>query len=428
MRFSSDSLGDNYVQQTGYDANASPKLMLFDVAVAGHHAAYIRHLVRYWRERELPGCLNVVVSPKFVQQHSDIVDIALGCDRKNINFVTISPEEETLLRSDTSRFDRIWRGFQEWQLICKYARSLEATHCLIMYLDLLKFPLAFGAKPPCFVSGIYFQPKFHYSDFANYLPSLKERVQQWRDKSLLLRVLHNPHLKILFCLDPFVGDYINKFNGSVTAVHLPDPLEILPTAECDVVKIRESLGIYPGRQVLLLFGSLTRRKGIQQLLKAISMLPPNLGQKLCLLLLGVPHPLEEKSLIESWIGEARRSLPMIQIIAKYEFIPEPDVCKYFQMADVVLVPYQQQVGTSGILLLAAAAQKPVLSTNYGLIGDLVQRYHLGLTVDSAVPGEIAKGLSQLIESPEQIGDISKMKSFVEKNTPEEFASIIFQHM
>ncbi len=427
MSFSGNSLRNNYVLGTDC-ANPPRKLMLFDVAVAGHHAGYIRYLVRHWCDRELPGHLNVVVSPTFMVQHSDVVNIATRCDRKNIYFIPISPEEENSLCSDNFRRDRIRRWFQEWQLICKYASSLEATHCLIMYFDFLKFPLAFGAIPPCSVSGIYFQPKFHYSELSNYVPSIKELLQQWRDKFILLRLVSNPHLKILFCLDPLAVNPINKINSQVKAVYLPDPVQIPNNAEFDLATFKENLGIHPDRQVFLLFGSLKRRKGIHQLLEAILMLQPTLCQKLCLVLLGVPHPIEEKSIIESRIAEVCQSLP-IQIIGKYDFISEGDVYKYFLMADVVLATYQRQVGASGILLLAAAARKPVLSSNYGLIGEQVQRYGLGLTVDTTVPAQIADGLTQLLlKSPSSFCDFTKMKSFVEDNSPEEFASIIFQYI
>jgi glycosyltransferase involved in cell wall biosynthesis len=99
------------------------------------------------------------------------------------------------------------------------------------------------------------------------------------------------------------------------------------------------------------------------------------------------------------------------------------------MADVILAPYQRHVGMSGILLLAAAAQKPVLSSNYGLMGEIVRRYELGLTVDSTEPKEIAKGLTRfLVEDSDKLCDRAKMKSFAEQNSAEEFARVIFEHL
>lgn len=406
--------------------NSERKLMLFDLSIRGHHPGYIQHLVRYWCDKELPGRLDIVVSPKFMQEHSDVVSLSPSCNQRNVNFIAIAPEEEAVLRARKNSINRTFRDFQEWHLFCKYANSLEATQCLIMYFDTCQLPLAFDAmRPNCPFSGIYFRPTFHYNEFANYVPAWKERTQQWREKLVLSRVLNHPQLQTLFCLDPFAVKHIDKPQNRVRSVHLPDPVQTYSNIKFPIEKLREKLGIHSDRQVFLLFGALTERKGVHQLLEAILTLSPTLCQKLCLLLVGESRI---EASLKSKIAELCQSRS-IQIIGRYEFIPEQDVQAYFQLADVVLAPYQRHVGMSGILLLAAAAQKPVLSSNYGLMGEIVQRYNLGLTVDSTVPSEIAKGLTRfLLESPEEWCDRTKMKSFAEQNSAERFASVIFQYL
>ena len=403
--------------------NSQRKLMLFDLSIRGHHPGYIQHLVRYWCDKELPGRLHIVVSPKFMQEHSNVVSLSPSCNQRNVTFMAIAPEEEAALSSRKNSINRTFRAFQEWQLFCKYADLLKATQCLIMYFDTCQLPLAFGARPTCPFSGIYFKPTFHYDEFATYVPSWKERPQRWREKLLLSRVLGHPQLKTLFCLDPFVVKHIDKPQNRVRAVHLPDPVETHSNLQFQMEKLREKLGIHSERQVFVLFGALTDRKGIYQLLEAVLTLSPTLCQKLCLLLVGESRI---EASLKSRIAEICQSRP-IQIIGRYEFIPEQDVQAYFQLADVVLAPYQRHVGMSGILMLAAAAQKPVLSSNYGLMGEIVQRYRLGLTVDSTVPDEIAKVLTRfLLESPAGLCDRTKMKHFASQNSAEEFASVIFQ--
>jgi glycosyltransferase involved in cell wall biosynthesis len=128
------------------------------------------------------------------------------------------------------------------------------------------------------------------------------------------------------------------------------------------------------------------------------------------------------------IAELRQTHP-IQLIECYDFIPENEVSKYFQMADVVLAPYQRHVGMSGILLLAAAAAKPVISSDYGLMGELVLRYQLGLAVDSTKPTEIAQAIAHcLSEKTSTIGNPAQMKKFAEQNSIERYASTIFQYL
>lgn len=404
------------------------KLMLFDLSVGGHHAVYIQHLLRYWCERGLPGHLDIVVLPKFMQQHSEVVEIAATCPQKTINFVSIAPEEAAALKPRNYSLNRALRAFQEWQLLDKYAAALKTSHCLIMYFDTCDYPLILGAKLSCPFSGIYFKPIFHYSDFANYVPSWKTRLQEWRQKLSLLRILHTSQLQTLFCLDPFVSVYLDKFHSHVKAVNLPDPVQIYSSSKFQLEELRKGLTIEPKRKVFLLFGSLTDpRKGCQQIIKAISKLPSALSEKLCVVFVGEADPVERAPL-EAQIADVCQSRP-VQILCRYEFVPEEDVSVYFHLADVVLATYQRHIGMSGILMLAAAAQKPVLSSNYGLMGEIVRQYKLGLTVDSTLPEEIVKGLALfLTESPNSFCDRTTMREFAEHNSPDKFAEIIFHNL
>lgn len=407
------------------------KIMLFELDVRGHHPGYIQHLVTYWCQQELPGHLDVLVSPKFMEQHSNIVDIASNCQQKNINFVAISKEEEAVLVDGALLGDsfkgRIQRAFQEWNLLSKYAVSLGTTHCLIMYLDTVLLRLGLGAKLPCPFSSIYFRPIFHYSNFPNYVMAGRERVWYWRDKICLYRLLKNPQLQTILCLDPLAVENINKFKSKAKTVYLPDPVQIYNDTEPQLEKLRKSLGIQANRQVFLLFGVLSERKGIYQLLDAILLLPPNLCEKLCLLLIG-PLELGEKEQIQARIAEISQSLP-IQIICSHNFIPDREIQPYFQIADVILAPYQRHIGMSAILVRAAAAKTPVLASDFGLMGEITRRYKLGLAVDSTVPSEIAHGFQQFLEkSPASLCDQEKMKQFADQNKAEQFAQIIFQHL
>lgn len=406
------------------------QLVIFELGYGGHYASYIRHLAEYWCDRELIGHLHIVVSPSFVKHHPDVTAIAFRCKEKNLSFVTITQEEEAKLISRKTSIHRAIRSFQEWKLLRQYATLLKASHCLLLYLDSFQAAIASGAKLPCSFSGIYFRPTFHYDSFAGYVPSWKNRLQQWREKSVILpRVMHHPKLQNLFCLDPFAVDRIDKLTSQAKAIHLPDPVPIGKLPNPQVLKtFRDSLEIEGDRQAFLLFGALyDRRKGINEVLEAIERLPPHLCEKLCLLLVGQIF-LNDNSPLKRGIEELLQSHP-VQIIVRDEFIPEEEIQLYFQSADVILAPYQRHVGMSGIAVLAAAAQKPLLISNFGLMGELARRWQLGLTVDSIDPAEIAKGLTQFLEKDsDKLCDRAQMKAFAEQNSAESFANVIFQHL
>lgn len=414
----------NFKINSSYPDSAR-KLLLFDLFFTGHHAGYILHLVNYWSEQKLQGSLDVLVTPKFLKLHPDVVDIALEDAGNNINFVAISPEEEALLKFEDSSLNRIVRSFQEWNLLCKYAKQLEVTQCFLMYFDSILLSLALRGKPPCPLSGIYFRPIFHYNEFAEFPPSQHERILQRRDKFVLSRILRNSYFQTLFCLDPFAAERISKFKGNVKAIYLPDPVQIYNNSDTQSEKLRQTLEIDPDRNVFLMFGVLQKRKGIYQLLDAIALLPPHLCQKLCLLLVG---PIGSELLIKTRIRELCEAFP-IQVISHEQFVPDREIQPYFKVADVILAPYIRHIGMSAILVRAAAAQKPVLASNYGLMGQMVTHHKLGITVDSSVPSEIAKGLIQFLINPStEFYDFASMQSFAEQNSAENYAKTIFQYM
>lgn len=406
------------------------RFMIFDLDARGHHPGYIQHLVRYWCEHDLPGHLDVLVSHTFMQRHGNIVDLAKQGSR--IQFVTISDAEQAKLVSSDDLADsfrgRIVRAFQEWSLLRRHAISLGTTHIVLMYLDTLLLRLALGVKLPCAVSAIYFRPLLHYAFFPNYSPEGKEGFWQWRDRVCIPRFLPLAKLQTLFCLDQFAVEYINQVYGTTKAVHLPDPVQRYSHTDAEAEHLKARLGIEPGRSVFLTFGALENdRKGLNQTLDAIEHLPPALCRRMALVLAGTMSP-EARQKLEARIAQLTQTHP-VQIVTHYGFVPDEGIHPYFRMSDVILVPYQRHIGMSAIIVRAAAAQKPVLASDFGLVGELTRRYQLGLTVDSTLPEEIAKAIMRfLLEIPGELCDPMQQRHFAESNTAERFASQIFQSL
>ncbi|MGF1491701.1 MAG: glycosyltransferase family 4 protein [Microcoleaceae cyanobacterium] len=402
--------------------------MLFDLSVGGHHANYIQHLIHYWHNHHLTHELSVVVSPRFMEGHGEVVDWAHQLNTEALEFIPISAQEEETLNSRRSRLKRLQRNFQEWEILCQYVQKLAVTHCLIMYFDTFELPLAWGVNSPCPFSGIYFRPTFHYpQELAHYHSTGFERLQQLRETIFLRRILSHAQLQNLFSLDPLAVTHLKRFGTKTQILPLADPVETFGPCDIPSVEMQKKLGIDPHRQVFLLFGALTERKGVHQLLDAIALLSDQHCQQICLLFVG-QLALRIEAQLKSQIESICQAKP-VQIITQYGYVPEEDIQAYLSLADVVLAPYQEHVGMSGILLLAAAAEKPLLSSDYGLMGEMVRRYELGLTLDSTQPLEIAEGLTRFLKEPlEQFFDREKMRCFAEQNSAEKFAETIFQQL
>ena len=411
--------------------NNQTKLLLFELDYRGHHPGYLQLLVQYWCEHKLPGHLDVLVSQKLAKKHPEI--IGLGNNQPRLKFIVIAPDEQSKLfpssELENSFMGRIKRAFQEYQVLSKYTKILGTTHCFSMYLDTMLLRLALSNKLPCRFSCIYFRPIFHYTNFANYTVANREKIWHWRDKVCLYRLLKSSRLDTLFCLDPLAIKEINKLGKTNKAVHLPDPTQTYLDEESKLhlnqeTQFKDSLGIEQTRKVFLLFGALSERKGVIPLLDAINLLPSELGSKICLLFVGsISKDFQEKFQVKS--QQIAQSMP-VQIINKFEYIPDRDIQKYFQISDVILAPYQRHIGMSGILVRAAAAQKPVLSSDFGLMGEMTRMYELGLTVDSSIPAQIVEGLCRFFQTePSNLCNPSKMNQFAQMNQAEKFAQKIF---
>lgn len=397
--------------------DSSPRILIFNNAVGGHHPGYLKLLVDYWCTHKLIGHLFLVVSPLLLPKHPDIVDLSVATAH-NIHILTMLDEEYEEIARQKGYFKKV---LKEWNIICRYVERLDIKHCFLPTLDHFMLLLAFDRRYECTFSGIYLRPTFHYREFENYIPSWQEKIRALRQRLLLSLVEKNSKLKALFCLDPLVVDYMKQRSQQTKLIYLPDPVKPIHYNSTRAKAFREKLAIPEHRKVFLLFGALSPRKGIYQVLQALQALTEEQQQQVCLLLVGSLAD-SEKPAIDAVI----QTLPSVQLIARYDFITDTEVEDYFAVSDVVLATYQKHVGMSGILLLAAAIQKPVLGSNYGLMGELIRQYELGQAVDSTNPDSIATTISKfLANSPDQLSNPEKMKLFIDRHDARQFPALIF---
>ena len=401
--------------------------MIFDlISITGHHPGYIRHLVRYWTDHNLSGELYIVVLPGFVEKHRDITSLVAEGQRSFVKFVPISKQESISIGNRNTFLQKVHRNFKEWNLLCKYAKQLRIDHCLTLYIDTCEFPFLLGLMPPCPLSGIYFRPTFHYKSFSSYRTSIRDVFQHFRDKFFLQKTFSNPMLNTLFCLDPFASDIIRQMYPRSKVLSLVDPVDIPEFSSQSVENLRNQYSISSKRKIFLLIGEIGARKGIYKLLEALRCLSPHLCERICLLIVGSTSP-SEKEAIQLLVDELCMNQPL-QVITRFEYIAEEKISAYYQLSDIVVALYQRHAGMSGILLLAAASRKPVLSTDYGLMGEVVRRYKLGLAIDSTCVDSVLKAITHILEGNDLSYDLNLMKSFAQSNNPSKFAEIIFDNL
>jgi glycosyltransferase involved in cell wall biosynthesis len=293
-----------------------------------------------------------------------------------------------------------------------------------MYFDHAQLSVAFGLRfdHPVTLSGIYFRPSFHYADFEARKLSLAERVQRIRKRQTLALALRNPHLTHLFCLDPYIVPYVEALHPRVAASFLPDGFTPQSPTRTRA-ETHEQWGIEAHRKVALFFGVIDGRKGIFRVLDAVQRLPETAQAALALVVAG-PIAEQEYTAIETDL-QAVRERTRVQLVTDTRFIPDAEIQDLIRGADLALVTYQQHIGSSNVLIRAAAEAVPVLGSDYGLVGEQIRRKQLGLAVDATSAEALAAALRTFLDAPGAVPyNAEAARRFAAENTAERYAETL----
>ena len=396
------------------------RTMAFELETGGHHASYIRNFAQQWAENLAPHEIHFVVTPEFFQKHHDVIQLIESLATDAVQIHTISATEIDGLGKGAKRI------FNGWKLFCKYAEYLKVDRGLLMYSDHFQIPMLIGQASPCPVSCIYFRPTFHYGDLENYHPNLKQRLAAWRKKQMVKRLLKLKQMDVLFSLDPLAVGYMqDHFPTHAKIWQLPDSFVRHETTPSQIKELSSELAVEQDRKVCMLLGVLDSRKGPLQLLDAASRIPDAVQRKLCILLVGSLTPAIEDDVLKK--VEQLQQTTSLQVILKNAYVSDTIVQRYYDLADVALTTYQRHMGMSSALIRAALAEIPVLSSSYGLMGNLVEKERLGITVDTEDPAAFTTALATFVEQPaERLFDVSSALAFASSHSPTALAETLRQ--
>jgi glycosyltransferase involved in cell wall biosynthesis len=368
-------------------------LTLFEFGPSGHTPNYLRLIIEAYRKHRA-GRLRVIVSRRFLDQHQFVFDGFENFPGSPVRWVALDEVDETALNAAQAYFAGIGPKLEylptfHWELVVKYACRFPSRHILLMNLDLYPLALSTGRPAPTDFSGIFFLPHFHYrcpNTDGPHRPSVTYPLQE----RLTLRLLNHPQLRTAYFLDP---DVANSLKGKCTAqvVHLRDPVRLPQhhATHADKVAARLRLGIPVGRKLFLFIGDISGRKGLWELINSLSALTTEEMQLIFLAIVGYAEPHFDQRLAP--ILERLAATPL-SIARRAAYVDEAELGDWFTAADVVLAPYMNHVGVSGILLLAAAFRRPVISSDFGPMGRLTRDHRLGLTVNTSDPSALAAAI------------------------------------
>ncbi|MDX9911679.1 MAG: glycosyltransferase [Phycisphaerales bacterium] len=170
---------------------------------------------------------------------------------------------------------------------------------------------------------------------------------------------------------------------------LPDPVDDVP--DMDKRDARSRLSLPEDGRLISLSGAISTRKGADLLLKAFAS--AKLASNDRLLLAGRTDTIV-RTLLDGALAPLVREG---RVIVMDRYISDDELAWSMSAADVVCTCHPNHVGLSNICLRAMAANRPVLTGDYGWFRAVVPHFGLGWTCNVSDEQAFARGLTESLE-------------------------------
>ena len=372
-------------------------ILIIEPFVQGHHGAYLRWIIRALLSRS-----HSVQLATFEESlaHPSIRDL-LSTSGDKLTVLTKPSRpfgifDGNLIRMISSMivFRQVLRDFYALASKCS-----QIDFVLLPYLDYCTYALSVAGSPFGTIpwGGIVMRAAFHYPAMGIKAPTnrMVDGVKQW----LFERLLREPHLRALFTIDEALDEYAHVWPPEVRShlIYLPDLA--VTKRSTDRLTARQGLGIPEDAIVILVYGSLSKRKGIEALLRASEH--HDFPVRCHLLLAGKQGP-DTLPILQS--PRAMRLRQAGRLHELTEYLSEEEENTVFSSADVVWLGYLAHYQMSGVLVQAGMMGLPNIACEEGLIGWLTSRHQSGVVVPISDPAMVAKGIKDLFEIPGRARD------------------------
>jgi len=160
----------------------------------------------------------------------------------------------------------------------------------------------------------------------------------------------------------------------------------------DTTGLRESLGIRPDEKLVFSVGRLSRRKGFDQMIRAVAQLREE-GIPVRYVIGGIG---EDADYLDSLIAEHN----VQDIVHRIGAVNEADLPRWLNACDLFAMPNRDingdNEGFGMVFIEAAACGKPSLAGDAGGTGSAVLHEQTGLRVDGVETNNVVNGLRQLL--------------------------------
>ena len=369
-------------------------VMIMEPHADGHHGPYLCWSIKVLTDLGIE--VTVLTLPESMR-HPLLGQIAR--DRTGLVNIIYVKHGGPPLRRHGGTVSLIRREFTYWRLFRNWYRGhagpVNPDVVFLPYLDYCLYAIALLGSPFQGSSwvGVAMRPKFHFSDMGVIAPRVSFKPIL---KALFYRLLRENSLKEVLTVDEALFIYLKDTVRKYSKVEfLPSPFIV--DSLLNIEDARNFLGVDENRKIILVYGSLTIRKGVRELLTAIE--DPKFPKDVDVVLAGIISK-ELRPLIEApWVHALKENR---RVIVLDKFIDSYLERALFSVADIVWLGYKGHYGASGVLEQAARSGAPVIATKEGLIGWQVKRHNLGVMVNPANPREVVESVISILKSRERV--------------------------
>lgn len=306
---------------------------------------------------------------------------------------------------DIYKLSKIRRLNRLSRLIKDTARRTESDNIFLIWLAeaLPLLPLILPRKTR--VSGIVYKI---------FLRSQKQSCKTLYDRFSMWVAAKSRNVGNVFILNDFKStEELNELYHTRKFRMLPDPVPDIDMT--GLRNLRESFEIPEDDIVFLHFGSMERRKGTLEILKAIDMMAPGELSGRTFVFAGKVTD-EIAGEFEALVSKVKNQGARVVVIN--EFVPFGELHSLCHTSDCILIPYLMTDLSSGAIGYAAVLDKPVIGPGDGLIGELIRANSLGETLPVINPGSLKESILKF--TPHGI-----RSDYRQSNTVEAFTSTVF---
>jgi glycosyltransferase involved in cell wall biosynthesis len=419
------------------------RVLLFDLYSSGHHLEFVSELRSALHERDPSITVDfLTLAPD--EKHDMFFD-----PDEIFYLYEQSPLEPPDLVPDTEPYAKVARFVSSqirnarWRVLRDFVDHVESKDYDIVHFpeadkihEYLLCHLPGSSLPPAVgtLNGFFFKPgrtivpparplrslleRGLTPPFVRYVPQALRAGPAWNGW-FLKRCLDVGALDHVFVHSSEARDNLVSTVGSDAGDRISttaDPLEPWDTDPGAQPQARRRIDLPEEETILLFFGQMREEKGIHVLLDALEDYE---GDPFTMVLAGSPSATSERE-----IAEVRRESG-VDIVPRLGYIPQSEMREYFLAADGILFPYLRSFGalrTSNVFQKACAANRPIVASDFGVIGRRVREWDLGLLCDPGSSEDLCRALRTFVSGEANTYDPDRMAAYAESQTYDRLAT------